>query len=234
MLRFFQSHKGLLTAFRRIKIQLKSQEDAHQRQLETARREAQKAADKIHEEHRAKEEELQRQLEYVKKTAEATTTRAQRRAETELVEAKRKSEAELAEAKKKSEAEVADIKKAAEAQTTRAQRRAEADMADLRATISRFETDLMKVRQLSNEYWTVLLTDCTRQTRQRPTSFDLPKMSMLQLSRLHKKHIPRNSTLKPRGLLQPRPRLRQRRTGLANLRSRSRTSRSGWHKRRLR
>ncbi|KAK8134090.1 hypothetical protein PG984_006102 [Apiospora sp. TS-2023a] len=131
----------------RIKTQLKSQDDAHQRQLEAAHREAQKVADKIHEEHRAKEEELQRQLEYVKKTAEAATARAQRRAETELADAKKKAEAELAEARKKSEAEVADIKKAAEAQTTRAQRRAEADMADLRATISRFETDLMKANK---------------------------------------------------------------------------------------
>ncbi|KAK7977705.1 hypothetical protein PG996_003757 [Apiospora saccharicola] len=131
----------------RIKTQLKSQDDAHQRQLEAAHREAQKVADKIHEEHHAKEEELQRQLEYVKKTAEAATARAQRRAETELADAKKKGEVELAEAKKKSEAEVADIKKAAEAQTTRAQRRAEADMADLRATISRFETDLMKANK---------------------------------------------------------------------------------------
>ncbi|KAK7920975.1 hypothetical protein PG985_008997 [Apiospora marii] len=131
----------------RIKMQLKSQDDAHQRQLEAARREAQKAADNIHEEHRAKEEELQRQLEYVKKTAEAATARAQRRAETELADAKKKTEAELAEARKKSEAEVADIKKAAEAQTSRVQRRAEADMADLRATISRFETDLMKANK---------------------------------------------------------------------------------------
>ncbi|KAK8107615.1 uncharacterized protein PG998_009628 [Apiospora kogelbergensis] len=135
----------------RIKSQLKSQEDAHQKQLETARREVQKVTDRIHEEHRAKEEELQRQLEYVKKTAEAATARAQRRAETELAEAKKKAEAELAEARKKAESEIAEAKKTAEAQSTRAQRRAEADMADLRATISRFEIDLMKANKAKAE-----------------------------------------------------------------------------------
>lgn len=134
------------------------------------RREAQKAADKIHEQHRAKEEELQRQLEYVKKTAEAATARAQRRAETELADAKKKAEAELAEARKKGETEIADIKKAAEAQTTRAQRRAEADMADLRATISRFETDLMKVRQLPRRYLTISLIVLGKQGKGRRAS----------------------------------------------------------------
>ncbi|KAK7980758.1 NLI interacting factor-like phosphatase [Apiospora arundinis] len=96
-------------------------------------------------------EELQRQLEYVKKTAEAATARAQRRAESELAEAKKKAEAELAEARKKAETEIAEVKKTADTQTTRAQRLAEADMADLRATISRFETDLMKANKAKVE-----------------------------------------------------------------------------------
>lgn len=219
-----------LTTCRRIKSQLKSQEDAHQKQLETARREVQKVTDRIHEEHRAKEEELQRQLEYVKKTAEAATARAQRRAETELAEAKKKAEAELAEARKKAESEIAEAKKTAEAQSTRAQRRAEADMADLRATISRFEIDLMKVSHLPVAVIFLFTEWTTRQTRQKPKSFDLLKTSMLQPSKQHKKHMVPNSVPKLRGLPQPRQRPRQLRIESANSRNKSQISRNRSHR----
>lgn len=75
--------------------------NAHQRQLEAAQKDAAAAIESLRAEHNVKEAELQRQIEYVRKTAEA--------------------------------------------EATRVQRRAEAEMADLRATISRLEVDLMKV-----------------------------------------------------------------------------------------
>ncbi|KAI0137460.1 p115 like vesicle tethering protein [Xylariales sp. AK1849] len=79
---------------------IKSKEDSSRRQLESAQREANTAAAAMHAEHSTKEKELQRQLDYVKKTSEADAARTLRRAE--------------------------------------------ADRADLRATISRLEVDLMK------------------------------------------------------------------------------------------
>jgi uncharacterized membrane protein YqiK len=84
-----------LEASRQIKI------DAQKRQLDAAQQEAAAAVESLRMENTAKEAELQRQIDYVRKTAEA--------------------------------------------EAARVQRRAEAEMADLRATISRLEVDLMKV-----------------------------------------------------------------------------------------
>lgn len=75
--------------------------DEHKRQLGAAQKEAAAAMEALRAEHKAKEAELQRQVDYVRKTAEA--------------------------------------------EAARIQRRSEAEMADLRATISRLEVDLMKV-----------------------------------------------------------------------------------------
>lgn len=86
---------------RKLETQQQIRSDAHQRQLETAQKEAAAAMELLRVDHHTKEAELQRQIEYVRKTAEA--------------------------------------------EAARIQRRAEADMADLRATISRLEVDLMKV-----------------------------------------------------------------------------------------
>lgn len=87
---------------RRFEAQLRSLEDAHQAELESARQAAQREVETLAREHRAQDAETQRQLEYVRKTADSEIARVQRRAEAEL--------------------------------------------ADLRATISRLEVDLMKVR----------------------------------------------------------------------------------------
>jgi CHASE1-domain containing sensor protein len=78
---------------------------AHQQQLGAAQKEAVAAMESLRMEGTAKEAELQRRIDYARKTAEA--------------------------------------------EAARIQRRADADMADLRATISRLEVDLMKVRALT-------------------------------------------------------------------------------------
>ncbi|KAI1636189.1 p115 like vesicle tethering protein [Biscogniauxia mediterranea] len=92
---------------KKIEAQQRSKDEAHRKQLEASQREAAAAAESIHAEYRVKESEMQRQLEYVRKTAEA--------------------------------------------ETARVQRRSEAEMADLRATISRLEVDLMKANKAKGQ-----------------------------------------------------------------------------------
>ncbi|KAI0156433.1 p115 like vesicle tethering protein [Xylariaceae sp. FL1272] len=81
--------------------------DAHERQLQAAQKEAAAAAETMRTEAAIKEAELQRQLEYVRKTAEADAARVLRRSE--------------------------------------------AEMADLRATISRLEVDIMKANKAKTQ-----------------------------------------------------------------------------------
>ncbi|GAW25197.1 putative intracellular protein transport protein [Rosellinia necatrix] len=87
--------------------QQQARNNAHQKQLEAAQKDAAAAMESLRVEHNTKEAELQRQIDYVRKTTEA--------------------------------------------EATRVQRRAEAEMADLRATISRLEVDLMKANKAKTQ-----------------------------------------------------------------------------------
>ncbi|KAI1816645.1 p115 like vesicle tethering protein [Poronia punctata] len=86
-----------------LNVRHQAEVQGHQRQLEVAQKEAIAALESLRAENASKEAELQRQIEYVRKTAEA--------------------------------------------EAARVQRRADAEMADLRATISRLEVDLMKANK---------------------------------------------------------------------------------------
>ncbi|KAI1803128.1 p115 like vesicle tethering protein [Daldinia bambusicola] len=86
---------------------------------------------KIEEQQRSKEESYQKQIETVRKEA-ATAADA-------IHADYREKEAEL-------QRQLEYVRKTAEAEAARIQRRSEAEMADLRATISRLEVDLMKKR----------------------------------------------------------------------------------------
>ncbi|KAI1262336.1 p115 like vesicle tethering protein [Xylariaceae sp. FL1019] len=92
---------------KKLEIKQQAKIDAHERQLQVAQKEAATAAETIRAEAAAKEAELQRQLEYVRKTAEADAARVLRRSE--------------------------------------------AEMADLRATISRLEVDIMKANKTRSQ-----------------------------------------------------------------------------------
>ncbi|RYC65307.1 hypothetical protein CHU98_g951 [Xylaria longipes] len=103
-----RSKEASVAELARIKsIQQQTQIDAHQKQFEVAQKEAAAATESLRVEHNTKEAELQRQIEYVRKNAEA--------------------------------------------EAARVQRRAEAEMADLRATISRLEVDLMKAKKAKTQ-----------------------------------------------------------------------------------
>ncbi|KAI0539181.1 p115 like vesicle tethering protein [Xylaria digitata] len=88
---------------KKLETQQQVKVDAHQKQLGVVQKEAATAMESLRAEHNMNEAELKRQIDYVRKTAEA--------------------------------------------EAARVQRRAEAEMADLRATISRLEVDLMKANK---------------------------------------------------------------------------------------
>ncbi|KAI2615169.1 p115 like vesicle tethering protein [Hypoxylon sp. NC1633] len=90
-----------------IETQQRSKEEAYQKQMETVQREASKAIEDVNDRYRKDKAELQRQLDYVRKTAESEAARIQRRTDAEL--------------------------------------------ADLRATISRLEVDIMKANKAKTE-----------------------------------------------------------------------------------
>ncbi|KAJ3578002.1 hypothetical protein NPX13_g2564 [Xylaria arbuscula] len=92
---------------KKFETQQQAKIDEHKRQLGAAQKEAAAAMESLRAEHKDKEAELQRQVDYVRKTAEA--------------------------------------------EAARIQRRSEAEMADLRATISRLEVDLMKANKAKTQ-----------------------------------------------------------------------------------
>ncbi|KAH8161898.1 hypothetical protein CIB48_g6349 [Xylaria polymorpha] len=103
-----RSKEASVAELARIKnIQQQTQIDTHQKQFEATQKEATAATESLRAEHNTKEAELQRQIDYVRKNAEADAARVQRRAE--------------------------------------------AEMADLRATISRLEVDLMKAKKAKTQ-----------------------------------------------------------------------------------
>ncbi|ORY63949.1 p115 like vesicle tethering protein [Pseudomassariella vexata] len=87
---------------------------------------------KIQAQQRSKEEGHQRELSAVRREAQVNVEA--------MASEHRAKEAEM-------QRQLEYVKKTAEAETARVQRRADADIADLRATISRLEVDLMKVNQ---------------------------------------------------------------------------------------
>ncbi|KAI2626813.1 p115 like vesicle tethering protein [Xylaria nigripes] len=122
-----------------LKAQQQTAAEAHQKQLEAAQKEAAAALESLRMEHNAKDTEMQRQMDYVRKSAES--------------------------------------------EAARIQRRAEAEMADLRATISRLEVDLMKankaktleVEAVRKELGTKLLTEESKSTSAEKRVTDLEK-----------------------------------------------------------
>lgn len=86
---------------------------------------------------RLQEEEMQRRVDSTRRAAESELEQFKRRADAEL----RSKEEEL---RRQSD----EVRKKIQTEADRFQRRAEAEMADLRATISRLEVDLIKVRHL--------------------------------------------------------------------------------------
>jgi intracellular protein transport protein USO1 len=84
----------------------------------------------------SKDSEHQQQLTQAKKAAEAETKAQSDHWQKQLV-------AKEAEFQK----QLAELRKSTSADTERIQRRTEAEIADLKATISRLEVDLMKVRR---------------------------------------------------------------------------------------
>lgn len=110
--------------------QQQAREEAHKRELDAAHREAQAAIEGVRGEQRSQEEAHKQETEAIRREGQkaAEAVRAEQAAK----------EAEL-------QRQLEYVKKTAEAESARLQRRAEAEMADLRATISRLEVDLMKV-----------------------------------------------------------------------------------------
>ncbi|KAI1325650.1 p115 like vesicle tethering protein [Xylariaceae sp. FL0255] len=92
---------------KKLEAQQQAEVDEHQRRLQAAQKDTAAAVEAVRAEAAAKENEMKRQLDYVRKTAEADAARIQRRSE--------------------------------------------ADMADLRATISRLEVDLMKANKAKTQ-----------------------------------------------------------------------------------
>ena len=119
--------------------QLSTKDAEHQTQLaqvrKTAEAQAKTQIDQWRKQMTQKDSEHQKQLAELRGIAEA--------------EAKAKSEnwdKQLAVKESEHQKQLAELRKTTSADAERLQRRAEADIADLKATISRLEVDLMKVR----------------------------------------------------------------------------------------
>lgn len=91
------------------------------------------------------------EVEKVRKGAQAEVERVKKAGETEMEKVRRGAEAEVEKAKKSVEGEVEKVKKAADAELERVKRREAAEKADLKATVSRLEVDLMKAEKVRGE-----------------------------------------------------------------------------------
>ncbi|TLD28934.1 hypothetical protein PspLS_03119 [Pyricularia sp. CBS 133598] len=109
--------------------QQKTKEDELRRQIEQLQRQQKAKEDDLARQHKAREDELRRQLDQAKSASAAEVDKVKKTAQADAERAQR---------------EVEQVKKSSAAELERAQRRSEAALADLKATISRLEVDLMK------------------------------------------------------------------------------------------
>ncbi|QBZ62048.1 hypothetical protein PoMZ_10922 [Pyricularia oryzae] len=109
--------------------QQKAKEDELRRQIEQLQRQQKAKEDDLARQHKAREDELRRQLDQAKSTSAAEVDKVKKTAQADAERAQREAE---------------QVKKSSTAELERAQRRSEAALADLKATISRLEVDLMK------------------------------------------------------------------------------------------
>ncbi|KAM0322945.1 hypothetical protein ACHAQA_009044 [Verticillium albo-atrum] len=135
----------------KLRQQLASEQGAYARQIEQAKKSNELELEAERRKVVSAQEVHQRQMEYAKKASEA-----------ELEKLRRK----MASLEDSHQKQLDKANKAAEAEADRLKRRAEADAADLRATISRLEVDLMKGSKSKTQELQVLREEHAKQLAQ--------------------------------------------------------------------
>ncbi|GJC82421.1 intracellular protein transport protein USO1 [Colletotrichum liriopes] len=125
---------------RRTESQITTLEQQHKKQLEEAQRKAE-----IH--IAALEQHHKRQLDDVQRNAASRVTALEQELKKQADQAQQAAKAQAASQQEEHRKHLEQARKAAESDADRVRHRAEADIADLKATISRLEVDLMKAKK---------------------------------------------------------------------------------------
>lgn len=123
---------------RRTESQMASMEQQHKRQLEEVQRNADSRV-------AALEQQNRKQLDEVQRNADARVATLEKDLKTQVDHAQQTARTQAASQLEEYRKQLEQVRKTAESDADRVRHRAEADMADLKATISRLEVDLMKV-----------------------------------------------------------------------------------------
>ncbi|WYZ37426.1 hypothetical protein EsH8_II_000932 [Colletotrichum jinshuiense] len=125
---------------RRTESQMASMEQQHKRQLEEVQRNADSRV-------AALEQQNRKQLDEVQRNADARVATLEKDLKTQVDHAQQTARTQAASQLEEYRKQLEQVRKTAESDADRVRHRAEADMADLKATISRLEVDLMKAKK---------------------------------------------------------------------------------------
>ncbi|KAH7040086.1 p115 like vesicle tethering protein [Microdochium trichocladiopsis] len=132
---------------RNLEAQQKLKEEALQKQLDAIRAEMEAKAEMALKAQRKKEIDLQKEIDGLRRSLEAEKAQIRQQVDAERVQLQKQADAEKAELQRQLDYKL----ETAETDSVRAKRRVEAEIADLKATISRLEVDLMKANKAKTQ-----------------------------------------------------------------------------------
>ncbi|KAF6835866.1 intracellular protein transport protein [Colletotrichum musicola] len=130
---------------RGLQARIASMQDEHQKQMEQARRKTESQVASLEAEHKKQVDELRRNADARVAGLEQEHGKRMEQYKKQLEQVQQTAEAKAASQQEEHLKQLEQARKTAESDADRVRHRAEADMADLKATISRLEVDLMKV-----------------------------------------------------------------------------------------
>nr|XP_036584310.1 intracellular protein transport protein [Colletotrichum truncatum]KAF6793699.1 intracellular protein transport protein [Colletotrichum truncatum] len=130
---------------RNMQHKIMSLQEEHQKEMEQTRRKTESQVAALEEKHRKEFAEFQRQTSSQMAALEQKHATIQQEHTLQMGQIQQRAEAQAASQAEEHRKQLDQARKAAESDADRIRHRAEADMADLKATISRLEVDLMKV-----------------------------------------------------------------------------------------
>ncbi|KAL0940807.1 intracellular protein transport protein [Colletotrichum truncatum] len=133
---------------RNMQHKIMSLQEEHQKEMEQTRRKTESQVAALEEKHRKEFAEFQRQTSSQMAALEQKHATIQQEHTLQMGQIQQRAEAQAASQAEEHRKQLDQARKAAESDADRIRHRAEADMADLKATISRLEVDLMKVRTM--------------------------------------------------------------------------------------
>ncbi|KAJ0384252.1 hypothetical protein COL922a_008803 [Colletotrichum nupharicola] len=161
-----EHQKQMDQARRQIESQVAALEKEHKRQLADVQNQAEGRVSALEREHKKQMAEIQVKTDRRIATLDEEHKAIDQRQKEEMDRIQKEVKAQVAAQSEKHHKQLEHARKTAENDAERVRHRAEADMADLKATISRLEVDLMKAKKTKTQEMQALRDDSTRKLQE--------------------------------------------------------------------